>query len=338
MDAKITKKRLASMLSYDWLKIIGVALAIIFFWVLLLTVTSTKITSTQEFIVYNYQSNNKLDENYYKHLEKSVKDKTFSYEVITWETFDLKADGNYAFSRLTSYLKSDMGDVIFIPHVIDESTRYTDVNGKDAYWTHTQRFLNGYASVLYNFSTDDSQNEGLFDEIAGYLNRYYNGNYQTGSLDKEKIEKDFVSRIKRTKDKRFKTAEQIAQGKIDEVARIEKCRNALVKMQEYLTEGIIELTPLTNAKNDGKAVEVVYEGKYALNLCPSGNKDKAYYASYAEKLKDIVSYKGKAEEGKTPPDTAEDMCVMLFRFDSIETGLGYEGLLYVQYLIESCLH
>ena len=37
MDAKITKTRLAQMLSYDWLKIVGCALAVIFVWVLIFT-------------------------------------------------------------------------------------------------------------------------------------------------------------------------------------------------------------------------------------------------------------------------------------------------------------
>ncbi len=43
MDAKITKKRLGAMLSYDWLKIVGVAAAIIVVWMLIFQMTATRI-------------------------------------------------------------------------------------------------------------------------------------------------------------------------------------------------------------------------------------------------------------------------------------------------------
>ena len=57
MDAKITKLRLSRMLSYDWLKIIGAAAAVIIVWVLIFTMTATRITSAQTFTVHNYLGN-----------------------------------------------------------------------------------------------------------------------------------------------------------------------------------------------------------------------------------------------------------------------------------------
>ena len=54
MDAKITKKRLAYMLSYDWIKLVLAIVAAIVVWVLVFTTSATRITNTQRFVVCNY--------------------------------------------------------------------------------------------------------------------------------------------------------------------------------------------------------------------------------------------------------------------------------------------
>ena len=54
MDARITKQRLANMLSYDWLKIVGaIALAAVAFCVFFLMIATTP-TAGQTFYVYAY--------------------------------------------------------------------------------------------------------------------------------------------------------------------------------------------------------------------------------------------------------------------------------------------
>ena len=54
MDAKITKKRLEHLLSYDWVKIMFTAVAFVMIWVLVFLLTATKVTSTERFVVNNY--------------------------------------------------------------------------------------------------------------------------------------------------------------------------------------------------------------------------------------------------------------------------------------------
>lgn len=54
MDAKITKKRLNILLSYDWIKIILVAVAMIVLWSLVFTMTATRVTNAQNFTIFNY--------------------------------------------------------------------------------------------------------------------------------------------------------------------------------------------------------------------------------------------------------------------------------------------
>ena len=54
MDAKITKSRLGLLLSYDWIKIIGICVAAVLVWTLLFTTLATRATSGQIFEIYAY--------------------------------------------------------------------------------------------------------------------------------------------------------------------------------------------------------------------------------------------------------------------------------------------
>ena len=40
MDAKITKSRLGLLLSYDWIKIVGICVAVVLLWLLIFTMTA----------------------------------------------------------------------------------------------------------------------------------------------------------------------------------------------------------------------------------------------------------------------------------------------------------
>ena len=88
MDAKITKLRLNRMLSYDWLKIVGTAAAVIVAWVLIFTMTATRITSAQTFTVANYVGNNSLSTGFTKSFNTAYADGVFSGEVIEFGTVE----------------------------------------------------------------------------------------------------------------------------------------------------------------------------------------------------------------------------------------------------------
>ena len=45
------------MLSYDWIKMVLVAAAIIVAWTLIFTMTATRITPAQQYTVFNYEGN-----------------------------------------------------------------------------------------------------------------------------------------------------------------------------------------------------------------------------------------------------------------------------------------
>lgn len=342
MDAKITKKRLSSMLTYDWLKIVAIAVAVIFFWSLILTMTATRVTPAQEFIVYNYYCNNNFSNSFHNHYNNAKKNDVFSYEILKTDQFDLSANREYAHTMLQAHTASDMGDILFVPGIADPSYKYTDVNGEEAYLTYAESFLMGYGNYIYTLDnpSDVDSKPGYFQRLSNYLNGYYGGDYTLGELDTQKVEADFVARITKNKDKRFKTDEQIAQGKKDDVARIQKYREALMAFNGYLAMGVVEFVSLSTYMNNPED-EYVLSGKYAVNLCPTKKSDTAYafdYDKYAEKLSKYLSYNiQSAEEGVDNVPTAENMYAMFFNYAAVEEGFQYESLLYIHSLIAECL-
>ncbi len=325
MDAKITKPRLAHMLSYDWLKIAGLTLALIVFWNLIFTVTATRIRPSQQFTVFNHQANNALSDEFYSDLHDAIVGDTFSYEVLEESTNDFTLLGEYASIVGSTRLQTDEGDVMFIPKLVDPSTAYEE-NGETKYEAnYLQTFLRSNRAYLYDL--DPETEGGYFYELKKYLNGYYTDYKNAETMDKAKIESDFIARAKANKDKRFKTEEQLALGAKKEVERIEKYRAALVKFEGFKDRGVVKFEEVETVSG-----EYHFKGKFALNICPNEDTmgEIKKYASYSEI---VVNEDGK----ETLKNTAKDMCVMFFDTKGTEASFEYEALLYVVHLIEECV-
>ena len=161
-----------------------------------------------------------------------------------------------------------------------------------------------------------------------YLNQYYlNGYTDENSLDEKKVEEDFLARIQRTKDKRYKTDAETKKGIDEAIDRVKKYQKALVAFHKYLKEGVVSLTKTTYVLMDGE--QYPFEGTYSINLCP--NTDTM------GKLADVVNYPTvyETEDGKQEISTsAKDMNVCLFNMNGEEEEFRYEALLYVVDLID----
>ncbi|MBR4943356.1 MAG: hypothetical protein IKZ28_04925 [Clostridia bacterium] len=96
MDAKITKERLSRMLSYDWLKVVGLILAAILVWSLIFTMTATRITPAQQFTVVNYFGNvNANSSKLIKVTGDAITEGVFSYEVIEMTSVDVPGSAEH---------------------------------------------------------------------------------------------------------------------------------------------------------------------------------------------------------------------------------------------------
>jgi len=334
MDAKITKKRLSQMLSYDWLKIIGFVVGAIVVWSLIFTMTATRITPAQQFTVMNYKGTtltSAFSNRYYDLGRQGV----FSHEVIELTTVDSTTGGDEMVNTLLdSRLQTDEGDVLFAAHTKNPSASYT-VEGSEEkqYYTYLETFLRGY--YLYSLSLEDTLDsegnlleKGLITRMTEYVNGYYGGDYKTGELDKAKVEKDFKKRIKKKDDKRFKSDAEIKKGVKKEYERIEKYRDGLINFLDYLEKGYIAYQ-----KNEVKITETYTRQITTLNMCPDEN--------VMGKLKEEVYYMDKRNandpndpEKMSDVDTALNINLVFLTTPKMEKQFQYESILYVNALVE----
>ena len=125
MDAKITKKRLNTTLSYDWIKMVFLALAIILIWMFVFSATETKIMASQKFCVINYRSNLKLNDSFYNAYQSDFERGVFSYEVIEKGQTDIATQPDYTNTLLEARIAAAEADVIFLPNIGDNLTAST---------------------------------------------------------------------------------------------------------------------------------------------------------------------------------------------------------------------
>lgn len=331
MDAKITKQRLGRLLSYDWLKIVALIVAIIFVWSLVFTMTATRITPAQQFTVFNHQANVSLDlGKFYNEYNKSIEKGVFSYEVIETNTMDLTTANEYVATMMETRLSTNEGDMIFVPHIGDKdyAVKPTEEGGATTYTlTYAESFFARYYAYVENF--DD-----YLGDMETYLQTYFGEEWETGTLDDAKVESHFRARIQKNKDKRFKKDGEIAQGIADEKQRLEKYRTALMTFNDYLDEGIVRLETVSLKNEKGEVVQntagnaPLLQGNFALNICPDENTMSG--------MKERVYYNVLAEDGKTNKPCSLNMYVMLFDLVGVEEGFQFETLLYINSFIATC--
>ena len=327
MDAKITKKRLSRMLSYDWIKIILLAAALIVAWTLIFTMTATRITPAQQYTVFNYDGNRafqftQFDKAYDDAFDRGI----FSHEVLEATSYDMTTTGNNLHTVMDSRLQTDEGDAIFVSNEWDSNTGVEQEDGTVEYqYTYLQTFIARYGYSLYDI------NEYL-TYMEGYLNGYYIGGYDTGVLNEEKVETDFRSREKN--DKRFKTKKQKNAGVLKDIERIQKYRDALVQFYKYLNEDkviALQYTTIKATNEKGEEIVVLDNKAYSINLCPtdvtSGLKK---YASYMKKVTD--------DDGKEQyVESAENMQLCLFKLKGVNKNFVGENLIFINEMVRLSL-
>ena len=234
MDARITKKRLSQMLSYDWIKIIACIVAGIFLWSLIFTTTAARLNPAQTFTVYAYIGTNPSSGFSSKIASRSYLSGGFSYDIIETNTVDLASAGNQAYTLL----EARMGVAFVAP------SSYEIDNGKGGKISRTYMedlLLRAYSSVLSFGSAGENAGDAktsFFTATENFLNIYYTAGYENAdSFNAKKAEDTFRNRVKAQKDKRYKTEAKIQEGINDEIARIRGYRENYLAVKGYLEEG-----------------------------------------------------------------------------------------------------
>ncbi len=331
MDAKITKTRLKTMLSYDWLKIVGAIAAAIFVWVMAFTMTATKIIPSQHVVVCSYLGNATLDDLIYTDLSKQLNERKLTHETLEGEILDLSTAKDAAYSLLQARVYVDDLDVMLVSKEWDTSTSYQAEDGETVLYerTYLQSFLYGYYNRLH-YLGDKEDGSGYFQQLKAYLNQYYTNGYLDDSvLDTDKIEADFRARAKG--DKRYKTEAEIQKGVQGDIERVKKYRAALISFDAYVAQGTIGLE--TSSLSDRFGEEIFKDGKgvYSINIAKTEEAQTkiSKYVSY------ITTYED--ENGKTQKKlSAKDMQVCLFNTNE-QNAHRFEGLVYLINFLDAAL-
>ena len=322
------------MLSYDWLKIVGVIAAVILVWSLIFTMTATRITPAQQFHVLNYVGNYTFGDPFYK-MYQGAKN-ALSYEVMEYKSEDFAANKEYVSTLMTARLSTYEMDVMFVADIANPKTAYEDENKETQYkHTYLETFIADYGYRCFDLSdpTLEGNEKSYFKQMEIYLNAYYSGDWtQEDNLQEELVERDFRARVKTNKDKRYKKESQILAGIEKDIGRIKLYRDGLEQFYQYVAEGYIAYETVEFDYTRGDKTTDHYKGSYSLNICPNEKM---------ENLKEYVGYYDEIieEDGsKTYVKNATNMNVVFFDFgNKVEEGFEYENVLFINHLVKTCI-
>lgn len=328
MDNRLTKKRLSDYLSYEWILILIVIIAVIVLWELVYSVSAVRLTSGQQFKYY-YDENVVAgsDGGLYELIIGEDGKKTFSYDVLDVNTEQLSSKYNVLSVRLSVY----EGDAIFTDATEDEkgASRFKTVVDGNPVYTYDNLFKDGinYLSTFLKGEFSDLSYEERVKLVYDYNN-----------LDESKIEARFFERMKG--DNRFRSEEQKKEGKNLEKGRI---KNLCLEMKKfgYLLE-----------VGEEKGLFERYT-KFEQSLAVAEERDKENYQKAVDREKEEgrgnAVYGLKADKltgGKSVSeylrilgkDTAEGVTLVLFDFYNVPAAklydLQFETVSFVNKIVE----
>ena len=359
MDAKVTKKRLGEYLSYEWVKVVAFAIAIMIVWSLVFSVTSTKLTADQLFTVFNYMGTTVgTDFNNYSSL--LLNKNTLSYEVYEISTVDVTVqDGSMSGSLLDTRMMTSEGDVMFAAdsayegqyrYRLDENGAFIpkkdaggnpvlEENGEQAYETETSTYLYEFLTSKYygavmpledvtaDFGYGKQTMEGILTVTGRYLSKYFvkSGDFfNEAPMDEAKLEEDFRARVAETGDKRFRNESLIQSGIGQEKERLQQYREAYNSFVQNLKEGKITATESTLVLETDSGEPLIVKGKFSINLNPAGQMNA---------LQSSVFYHKKDENDKDVKTTEDINLIFLNLTDSREEFVA-EKLMFVDFLMD----
>ena len=331
MDAKITKKRLSKLFAYEWIKIVAIALAVIFLWLVVFELTETRMRPSQKFTVFNHSENRPWQPDTLDRLERAINEDVFSAEVMEMDFQDLATADMYVYQTLISFLGVSEGDILLAPNITNYASVDTqEGSGDNGKFTIPESFIVPYRQ--YMTYLDDDREGGYFYELKKYLNNFYTQGWEhPESIDEAKIEQAFRARVKESGDKRYRKEKKIKAGVQTEIERIKKYRDALEKLYGYLADGLICFNAPSNIKGTETDDITPYSGIISLNICPDETRMENLwkYCSYP-----IYNLDENGTAISISHYVAQDMSVIFFYGPDTEPSFEYESLLYVVDLIE----
>ena len=300
MDARITKQRLANMLSYDWLKIIGaIALAAAVFCVFFMMI-ATRATAGQTFYVYAYSGLTAGGD--FSRLGDDLQDKNvFSYDILDTGSETFSNGGLYGNSVFTARRSSGEGRVMFVDDI-----RKEDKEGKIT--STLLGFIEGEGTPNERFGMFVNPKDFL-GECEEYLQKFFGEDLS--ELNTEKARASFMER--NGKDKRFRTSAKKEAGVKQEEERLKKLKDDYLSVKEAVDTELLGFTEYEG-----------FEGK---------KHTLGFSMKTISKITSLVYYTVE-EEGKKV-QKQDDLVLCIFNNGTREGDLKYETINFLAYLLRT---
>ncbi len=272
MDAKITKHRLAVLLSYDWLKMIIAAAAAVVSIIVLFTMIETRPTVAQKYTVYSIGG--LVPGRGSAYLVESL-DGEFSYDIldISMENFAEGSMGNTSFGARRGVLE---GNALFVSD-----------------YTAEEDGLSPFASICQSglsqqFTPDEHIGlfldlDALMRDCEDYLMDFYGEDWEHNEEpDMGRVRACFMKR--NGSDKRFKTDAQKEAGVQSEAARIALIKENYLAVREAFEKGGIS-TVGYHSEFDFRDEHIDHTYTVGINLGKlTGISDLFYYEDADHKI------------------------------------------------------
>lgn len=311
MDARITKSRLANLISYDWLKIVAGILAAVLALCVFFTTVKTRPRDNQVFAIYGYREVT-AGEGCRGLSDRLLENGIFSYDVLSVENETFGTD-QYSDTALAARRSTMLGSVMFTTtnpmECTDESGNVVkDENGETVYTTVLASLVGGNELVAYDL-------ERYLADCENYLIRFFGENWREGSLNEEEARRCFEAR--NGSDRRFRSQEKKEEGVLKEKERLESLRENYLAALGYLESGLISYVRTPN--NEG------------------GTSAMAFSLGGLRTLRNLYFY---TENGGP---VSSNICLIFFRNDydagkpaaEVTNDLRYEPLAFLRYVVET---
>ncbi len=331
MDAKITKKRLGLLLSYDWIKIVAICVAAVAVWLVLFTTIATKASDGQTFEIYAYIGV-RLNSGEIS-LDELHDAKALSNDVLDFSTYSLTDDG-YQDMVLQVHFSAGQGDVIFVADTadtVDDAGNVTAYGGlRDFLYTYQSNSL-WLGTDLADYTATEGEYEVTYKNYFAQCEEYLNGffftagqpDYENGTLDEEIAEARFRERIR--KDKRYKKESEKAAAVQGEFERLNHLRDSYLQVKEWVT-GEDENAPVRVRTCNAPADT---DGDKKISAGEGTPVQFAFDLSNLENITELAGNRANTE------NMAEGLCLVpLNTGSSSEEDMRYETFTLLTYLAE----
>ncbi len=295
MDARVTKQRLATLLSYDWFKIIGAIAAAVTALIVFFTVISTRPTVAQKYDIYSYGGLIPATES--DRLPDRLKER-FSYQVLS--------------VRSNNFQSGVLGDQAFIARrgVLEGSAMFVS-----AYSAEEDTPSPFEQVCAMGFSDSENRVKIFYDipvllqDARRYLAGYFGEDLNASDPDEAAVRQSFAEIT--AGDKRFKTDAQKEAGFALERERVIALRENYLRTQEAFDKGGLSL----------KYYRPEAEGEG----CPVGIS-----LGKLSRLRNLFYYRDSAGEEATT-----EVTLLLFDNNEDYEHTKYEGFALICYLLDT---